>query len=773
MTPERWQQIDELFHAALACEPSQRMQLLANACGGDESLRLEVETLISFHEDTQSFIETPAGDVAAEMLWTQESLYEPGQQIGNYKIVRQLGSGGMGVVFLADDIRLNRKIALKLLPAQFTTNADRVSRFEREARAASALNHPNIVTIYEIGQSNSAHFIATEFVDGKTLRQLLDEKPFTLKEVLNVAIQVAGALNGAHAAGIVHRDIKPENIMIRGDGYVKILDFGLAKLTEVQTIESESETPTLLQSNPGIVMGTVQYMSPEQARAKNVDVRTDIWSLGVVLYELLTGRVPFSGETPSHVMVSLMEDDVPSLTGYTNVPAELGRIVTKALRKDQKERYQTASEMVRDLRSLKEELQLEARLKVLLEAVPNSKERITKSDGRRLERVRTSATRSVDTGVAPSASSAEYLVSDVKRYRFLAIGALVILLGGAIGLIYLTRGRNKTSLSASQGVTASKRGTNNDEAYRLYLQGKNLTAKRSSADAGKGIEYLERATRLDPKFALAYAEMARAYVASGLLGGGLPSEEYQKAREAVNNALALDPDLAEGYRVRGDVYFFEWDFAAAERDWLRARELEPNSTSPDEYPAYLAARGRFDEAITTIENMLEADPNSRMLLRDRGRILLLARRYDEAIVQLKRVIELDENFASPYGLLWLAYEMKGDDSGAYEWFMKNQQRTNSKHVELFQKAYQTSGWQGVRRKKLELDKLGEDDPGSNLYVIARQCALLGEKEQAFEYLNKAFEKRHGQMVMLNIDPSFDSLRSDQRLDAMVRRVGLR
>src|SRR5207302_557562 len=189
----------------------------------------------------------------------------------------------------------------------------------------------NIVTIHEIGQSNSVHFIATEFVDGKTVRQLINEKPFTLSETLNVAIQVAGALTGAHAAGIVHRDIKPENIMVRADGYVKILDFGLAKLTELQTTESELETPTLLQSNPGLVMGTVQYMSPEQARGKKVDVRADIWSLGVVLYELVSGRVPFTGETPSHVMVSLMENELPPLTGHATVPAELERIITKAL----------------------------------------------------------------------------------------------------------------------------------------------------------------------------------------------------------------------------------------------------------------------------------------------------------------------------------------------------------------------------------------------------------------------------------------------------------
>ena len=358
---EQWQQVQDLFHAALEREPGDRSVFLDKACGGNESLRREVAWLISAHETEDHFIDSPAYVAAGDVL--ADHHFEPGEMLAHYKIQGALGRGGMGEVYLAEDTRLNRKVALKLLPPHFTVNPDRVRRFEREARAASALNHPNIVTIYEIGQSNTTHFIATEFVDGKTLRQLINEKPFTLNETLNVSMQVADALSGAHAAGIVHRDIKPENIMIRQDGYVKILDFGLAKLTEQQTTDADLETPTLLQSNPGLVMGTVHYMSPEQARAKNVGVGTDIWSLGIVMYELLAGHVPFSGETPSHVMVSLMEDKLPPLKDHANVPEELDRFVTKALRKNQKERYQTAGQLARDLKNLKQELQQDSRLK--------------------------------------------------------------------------------------------------------------------------------------------------------------------------------------------------------------------------------------------------------------------------------------------------------------------------------------------------------------------------------------------------------------------------
>ena len=448
MKPERWQQIDELLQSALARPPGERSAFLAQPCAGDEPLRREIESLIASHEEAGNFLDTPMSQIAAELLVEDQAGLVAGQKLGPYEIMGSLGAGGMGEVYLAEDARLGRKIALKLLPDYFTRDANRLRRFEREARALSALNHPNIVTIHEIGESNSTHFIATEFVDGKTLRQLINEKPFTLNEALNVAIQVAGALMGAHAAGIVHRDIKPENIMLRLDGYVKILDFGLAQLTEVETTDSELETPTLLQSNPGLVMGTAQYMSPEQARGKKVDARTDIWSLGVVLYELLSGNVPFSGETTSHVMVSLMEDELPSLTSYANVPAELDRIVSKALRKNQRERYQTASDLARDLKKLKQELQLEARLKGLLEAVPSHIEGTTKIE----TGVRTGAqasplamASSTETvadviGLTHPTSSAKHFASQIKRHKGgLAIAAAAVLAFAAVSYFYFNR----------------------------------------------------------------------------------------------------------------------------------------------------------------------------------------------------------------------------------------------------------------------------------------------------------------------------------------------
>ena len=321
----------------------------------------------------------------------------------------------------------------------------------------------------------------------------------------------------------------------------------------------------------------------------------------------------------------------------------------------------------------------------------------------------------------------------------------------------------------------AKRGTTNEEAYRLYLHGRNLTYNRTAAATRKAVEYFEQAIKLDPNFAPAYSGMAHAFIESGNLGGDLPRVEYEKAKEVVQRALELDNNLAEGYAVLGELRFtYEWDYAGAEKDLLRAIELEPNSDLAHErYAFYLAVRGRFNEAIAEAKTAQEINPNSLQHQQIHGVILYLARRYDEAILQLKRVIEVHEEYATAYGWLWLAYEMKGDDAQAYEWFMKLQKRTNPERVELYQDAYETSGWQGVRQKKLELDKLNEQKPSGNYYRLARQCAVLGDKEQAFAYLNKAIEKRHGQMTMINVEPSFDILRNDPRFDELVRRVGLK
>ena len=777
---EQWQQVQELFHAALEREPGSRSMFLDKACGGNESLRREVAWLISAHETEEHFIDSPAYVAAGDVLAAHH--YEPGEMLGHYKIQAALGSGGMGEVYLAEDIRLNRKVALKLLPPHYTVNPDRVRRFEREARAASALNHPNIVTIYEIGQSDTTHFIATEFVDGKTLRQLINEKPFTLNETINVSMQVADALSGAHTAGIVHRDIKPENIMIRQDGYVKILDFGLAKLTEQQTTHADLETPTLLQTNPGLVMGTVHYMSPEQARAKNVGVGTDIWSLGIVIYELLAGHVPFTGETPSHVMVSLMEDKLPPLKERANIPNELDRFVTKALQKKQKERYQTADQLAHDLRDLKQELQQDSRLKEWLKTVPSRKDGVGMLPLASLAAVSGAQLVSLETrpGVETSplqslpTSTAEYLIREIKTHRTLAFAVAIVVVCGAIGLTYFLQNRtNSKSLSKSDSLILAlasptpNRGTTNEEAYRHYLQGKNLVNTR--ANDKKAIEYFEQAIRLDPNYAHAYAGLAYAYVGLAGMGGGSPRIENEKAKQAVNKALELDSTLGEAYAVRGIINFgYEWDFVAAEKDLATAIELDPNNDTAQWGHALLCSHsGRFEQALKEIETAQAIAPGTARHERDRGRILYYARRYDEAIVQLSRSLELRKALGS----IWVsrAYVMKGDYSAAFEAFMRTQE--DPERIQAYRTAYETGGWQGVQRKFLEFSILAQQKgQGVNNYQIAIAYAQLGEKDQAFAYLNKVVEERSWQISPLYVDPQVDALRGDPRFDELLRNI---
>ena len=357
MTSERWQQVEEVLQAALDRPPHERSSFLNEACSGDEGLRQEASSLIDAYDEGGDFIEEPAIAHDAHVLLGNNGQDNIGREIGPYQIIERLGAGGMGEVYLAEDRRLARQVALKILPPYFVSDEARLRRFQREARAASALNHPNILTIHEVGEVDQVHFITTEFVDGQTLRELIAQENLSLAGVLEIAIQVAEALTVAHAAGIVHRDIKPENIMRRRGGLVKLLDFGIAKLLEPPSSDSETAKT---QTETGVVLGTVGYMSPEQARALPVDERTDIWSLGVVLYEMLAYRVPFVGATRMDTMVAILEREPAPLFQFASAAAvlsELERVVSKALRKERDERYQSTGEMLTDLKSVRQKLE--------------------------------------------------------------------------------------------------------------------------------------------------------------------------------------------------------------------------------------------------------------------------------------------------------------------------------------------------------------------------------------------------------------------------------
>src|SRR6266550_303829 len=363
MTPARFQTIEEIFRAALDQAPGQIAQFLETACRGDELLRRKVETLLASRQRVGSFIESSAVGIATRIIENGQADLLVGQTFGHYTLSKRIGAGGMGEVYLATDITAGRKAALKLLPLRFTGNAERLKRFQQEAHAVVGLNHPNILTVYEIGEDHSIHYIASELIEGETLRQHLTRGQMELIEAVDIAIQMASALAVAHQAGIVHRDTKPENIMLRPDGYAKVLDFGIAKLAEqeVPVTVPKDEALLLVETNLGSVLGTVRYMSPEQASGAPVDKRTDIWSLGVVLYEMVTGHAPFTGDTPREVMTSILEKEPPAVTTYNkHTPADLRQIIGKALRKDRKERYQSVSEMLQALKGLRHKLELKA-----------------------------------------------------------------------------------------------------------------------------------------------------------------------------------------------------------------------------------------------------------------------------------------------------------------------------------------------------------------------------------------------------------------------------
>jgi len=429
MTPERWQKVKEIFQGALNRAPAERAAFVAEASGGDDLVRQEVESLMSSDGRDGTFLDSPAYEEAAEMIVDERGGLKKGRTLGPFEILSFISRGGMGEVYLAHDRRLGRNVALKILPAAFTKDHERLRRFEQEARAASALNHPNIITIYEILKAGPSHVIATEFVEGDTLRHRLSRSPLTLAESLQVAIQVADALAAAHKVGIIHRDIKPENIMLRPDGYVKVLDFGLAKLSEEATdVPIEEALTKQVRTGSGVVMGTAGYMSPEQARGKTVDARTDIFSLGAVIYELVTHRKPFDGETPSDVLAAILKSEpaaIPQL--LPDAPPELVRIVNKTLRKDREERYQVVRELLIDLRALKQDLEFQEKMgsRAPAPAMPTGTASVTP----------TSSTGEVRSALSTITDS---LTIEIKRHRIAtalaAIVVLVVLSAGGYGL---------------------------------------------------------------------------------------------------------------------------------------------------------------------------------------------------------------------------------------------------------------------------------------------------------------------------------------------------
>jgi serine/threonine-protein kinase len=850
MKPEEWNQIDELLQETLNKAPGDRAAFLDQICEGKEDIRLEVESLLAHHDQAQSFLEQPPAEVAAELLSSRKSGLLKGQFIHHYRVVEFLGAGGMGEVYLARDARLHRPVAIKVLAGHFTSDRDKVRRFEQEARAASVLNHPNIVTIHETGQVDGAHFIVAEYIEGQTLSQRLARGPMSVGEALDVALQVANALDAAHASGIVHRDIKPDNVMLRPDGLVKVLDFGLAKLFEPATLASDHQgSHKRLETNPGVVMGTARYMSPEQASGQDVDERTDIWSLGVVLFEMLAGKPPFDGETPSHAIVEILDEPVPLLSAHVNgIPAELERIVDKSLRKKAGKRYRTAREFADDLKTLRAHpffsAPVDRRLRDVsnrwkrgamavaialalvagifpflgksrkpidsLAVVPfvNSGDATTEylADGISESLVNT-LSQIQRLKVAPLSMTDQYKAADLDppaigrelQVRAVLTGKLVargddvdiqVDLSDAASMSELWKGTYSLRLTnlldvekeiadavaskLGQQVGAAKSDTNSNEAYRLYLQGRYYWQKTGDEANRKMGQYFQQAITTDPNYALAYAGLADYYASmssSGVMSG---AEAWSKSEDAAVKSLALDESAHGHHSLAAVRMWHDRKWRNAETELKRAIELMPDFAEAYAlYARLLDAMGRFDEAIVATTQSQKVDPHRphRRGL-PAGMIYFHARMYELAAEEFRNAIEKDHGNPVLHLSLGEVYVQQKQFKQALTEARKasalvQDAKNNGRLGGLFAAAGDA---QEAKKILIESEKVASKRSGNVAHSIAYIYAGLGNKDQAIAWLTKAVDQFASNVIDLNVDPRFDTLRGDPRFTALMGRM---
>ena len=779
-----------------------------------------------------------------------------GTRLGPYEIVQAIASGGMGDVYRARDSRLERDVAVKVLPERFIRDSEARMRFEREAKAVAALSHPNILAIHDYGSTDAAAFSVTELLEGQTLRQRMLQGQMPWRRAAEIAAEIADGLAAAHAKGIIHRDLKPENIFLTSDGRVKILDFGLAQLTrpEVKSEEIDaSSIPTApMKTDPNTIMGTAGYMAPEQLRGETIDATTDIFALGCVLFEMVTGRAAFIRGTVIDSLSAILTD-TPDVYGTTQklIPFDLARIVQRCLEKNRAERFQSARDLAFALRAIGTSTGL------AFEAPSERRKRqivwgsialvailtvIAVYFSRRVER--TAGVSPAMAGRMPAVQSlailplvnatgdreAEYLsdgitetlintlaqvpglrvmsrtsvfhykgqppdalrvgrelkVSSVLIGRVESIGDRLVVSAELVdardnSLIWGNRYQTtradvfaiqqsiaseiarmlRLELTGREQQLLAKRHTADPRAYELYLKGRFQWNKREADSLYKAIEFFNQAIEIDPQYALAYAGLADSYNLLDIWAGLPTKETFPKAKAAAQKALSIDDQLAEAHTsLAYAIHTYEWDWAAAEREYKRAIELNSNyATAHQWYAEFLTAAGRFDEAEREGKKALELDPMSPIINAVVGWNYMMARRYDAAIDQCKRTTQLFPTFSPGHAYLGLAYLESGQPREALR---SLNAAIAMLDIVVFRtwlvRAYLATGdRESAERIAAKLDERAKREYMPPYYMAALH-AHIGNRERALAELKRAVAERTGALVWLNVDPALDPLR---------------